>query len=133
MSWNSLICFNIPRDREYEAYFRSLILNHIFFSKVFLNYGFGGFFYALALVFFFFFKHHIFYFRFSLVTYFIHNRVYMSIPISQFILPPLLSLVTINLFSIPVTYFCSANKFIHITSFYILPISNIIQYLFSSF
>ena len=53
MSWNSLICFNIPRERKYEAYFQYLILNHIFFSKVFLNYGFGGFFLCFSLVFFF--------------------------------------------------------------------------------
>lgn len=59
MSWNSLICFNIPRDRKYEAHFQSLLLNHIFFSKVFLNYGFGGF--SMPEPWFsFFFKHHIF-------------------------------------------------------------------------
>jgi len=53
--------------------------------------------------------------RFSLVIYFIHNSVYTSIPISQFILPPLpfpvwyLYICSLCL----CLYFCFANKFIN--------------------
>ena len=43
--------------------------------------------------------------RFVLAIYFIYSSVYMSIPISQFIPPPLSPLVTISLFSTSVTLF----------------------------
>ena len=43
--------------------------------------------------------------RFSAITYFIHSSVYISIPISQFIPPPLSSLVSIILFSTFVSLF----------------------------
>ena len=49
---------------------------------------------------------------FSLVIYFIYSSVYMSVPISQFILPPLPHLVTISLFLHLWLCFCFANKFI---------------------
>ena len=53
--------------------------------------------------------------RFSLVIYFIHNSVYTSIPISQFILPPLpFPLWYLYICSLCLClYFCFANKFIN--------------------
>ena len=45
------------------------------------------------------------YCRFSLVVYFIHSSVYISIPISQFILYPHPPLVSISLFCISVSLF----------------------------
>ena len=45
------------------------------------------------------------YSRSLIVIYFIYGSVYMSIPISQFIPPPLSLLVTISLFSTSVTLF----------------------------
>ena len=58
--------------------------------------------------------------RFSLVIYFIRiiNRVYMSIPISQFIPPPSLS----RLVSIPLClYSCFVNKIVFTNFFRFLP------------
>ena len=55
------------------------------------------------------------YSRFSLVIYFIHISVYMSVRISQFIPPPrsLLSLLGVNTFVLYIcVYFCLANQFI---------------------
>ena len=43
----------------------------------------------------------------KLVAYFIHSNVYMSIPISQFIPPPLP--LGVHVYSV---YFCCANRFI---------------------
>ena len=57
------------------------------------------------------------YSRFLLVMCFIHSTVYMSIPLSQFISPPLPTLETISLFSMSVTHFCFANKFITFLDF----------------
>ena len=51
------------------------------------------------------------YSRFSLVIYFIHSSVYMSIPISKFIPPPFLSLVS-RICSLRLSLFLLANKFI---------------------
>ena len=45
------------------------------------------------------------YSRFSLVIYFIHSSIYMSVPISPFIPLPFPPLVTISLFSTSVTLF----------------------------
>ena len=53
------------------------------------------------------------YSRVSLVTYFLHSSVYMSIPISQFI--PFLHLVTVSLFSTSVTI--SALQAVHLYHF----------------
>ena len=71
------------------------------------------------------------YTRFSLVIYFMHSNVYMSIPISQFIPPPI-SPFGVHVFSLCL-YFCFANRFIHIISsrFHILCIN--IPFLFFSF
>ena len=51
---------------------------------------------------------------FSLVIYFIFssNSMYISIPISQFILSPFPPLVSIHLFSTSVSLFCFSNKII---------------------
>ena len=55
------------------------------------------------------------YSRFSLVMYFIHNSMYMSIPIFQFNPPALPPLVSICLFSRYMCLsFCFLNKFIGI-------------------
>ena len=63
--------------------------------------------------------------RFLLVIIFVHSSMYMSISISQFIPPPLSPLVTISLFSTPVTLFlfCKGS---FVPVFQILHISDII-------
>ena len=55
---------------------------------------------------------HVVYNRFSLVVYFIHSTVCMSIPISHFILPHLPPPESLHLSIHLCLYFCFANKFI---------------------
>ena len=62
------------------------------------------------------------YSRFSLVIYFIHVSVYMSIPVSQLIPPhPFPTLVSIRLFSTPVSLFlpCKLVHRYHFSRFHI--------------
>ena len=58
------------------------------------------------------------YSRFSLVTYFIHNRVYMSIPIPNSPHPPP-PLVSICLFSMSMFLLCKQVHLYHFSRFYI--------------
>ena len=60
-------------------------------------------------------------YRFSLVMYFLHSSVYMSVPVSKFIPPSFPTLVPVHLFSTSVSLFllCKQVHLYHFSKFYI--------------
>ena len=60
-------------------------------------------------------------YSFSLVMYFLHSSVYMSVPVSKFIPPSFPPLVPVHLFSISVSLFllCKQVHLYHFSKFYI--------------
>ena len=54
--------------------------------------------------------------KFWSITYFVHNSVYMSVPVSRFIPPPLPSSVSRSLFSMLVSLFLLC-KYVHLCQF----------------